>query len=112
MPFKLTITTTKPKDSKQPWPFELHNSHWGEEHADREYPTDDHEMWADNQPGFIERSKTWTTPGFVVEKTYIFDTKENCDAFLENRRAEPIQMKKIDYFKEHGFTSTFEVTEI
>jgi hypothetical protein len=106
MPFKLTITTTKPSDSTAPWPFELRTVDLNMGH------TDDHEMWADNHPGFIERSKNWTTPGYTVEKTYVFDTKENCDAFVENRITEPVQMRKIAYFKEHGFTATFEITEI
>jgi len=106
VPVKLTITTTKPSDSEALWPFELDRDDLNQGN------TNLHEEWVSQQPGFIDRASAWVTPGYVYEKIYIFDTQENCDAFLENRKDESTQHKKIEYFKENGFVSHFETTEI
>lgn len=106
MPIKLTITTTKPSDSTSLWPFELDRDDLNQGN------TNLYEEWVSQQPGFIDRASAWVTPGYVYEKIYIFDNKENSDAFLKNRKTEPTHTKKIEYFKENGFTFHFETTEI
>jgi len=106
MPFKITITTTKPADSTVPWPFELESEKLNVNE------TTGHEVWASTQPGFIDRMFSWIEPGFIYEKIYIFDTRENAEAFLTSRVSEPAQLAKVEYFKEHGFAGTTEITEI
>jgi hypothetical protein len=106
MPFKITFTVVKPEDSTALWPYELDHETLNQD------KTNWHEDWASQQPGFIDRSSTWITPGFVYEKIYIFDTRENCDAFIIARRAEQVQSTKLAYFREHGFTTSTEIVEI
>lgn len=106
MPFKITITTTKPADSTALWPFEMNHEMLNQDN------TNLHEEWVSLQPGFIDRMSTWITPGYVYEKIYIFDTKENCDEFLRIRSTRHIQITKAEHFNANNFTTTTEVIEI
>lgn len=106
MPFKINITTIKPEGSTALWPFESDRPDLNQD------KTNEHEVWASQQPGFIDRTSSWITPGFVYEKIYIFDTRENAEAFLEARKTEETHSARRQYFNENGFVSTKTIWEI
>jgi hypothetical protein len=100
MPFKITYTTTR-------------------QHTEHQAFTDTHpeayaeiEAWAHAQPGFLDHFGGWIVPSLVSERSYIFDTEANANAFVEARRQQPIQIQRKQWSTENGITTTVSITEV
>jgi hypothetical protein len=109
MPFKLTIITTRPAGVTAKWPYEMEKNEHPTLGNDQNDIIDD---WATNQPGYMDRLLTWVEVNSILEKNYIFDSRENAEAFLEARANHELHSAKSEYFKSNGFVSTKTITEI
>jgi hypothetical protein len=103
MPCKITINTVAPPESKDKWMHltpDGYNTHYRLL------------VWAALRPGYISQTGQWITPDIEHERTFIFDTRENAEAFMRDRQLQPEWKEIMAYQTATNVTATFELTDI
>lgn len=100
MPFKVTYTTTRQNTEHHAF-IDIHPEAYAQI-----------EEWTHTQPGFLDHFGTWVVENLVSERSYVFDTETNANAFIEARRQHPIQIQRKQWSTENGITTTVSVTEV